>query len=608
MSPDEKTRSEDPECLLLNMPIELLRMIVDKIDDHASVVNLSSACSALYVIVSERILQTVLLKADSLYYRYAFLRTMFTENYGGVCNAKRVDIIPYRKNLCSGGDASRSKPLFSPPVMFEDDDFTKILHINPAKIQALNLCAGASMVPQNVIVEYLRRWPHLKQLSLDLSLSLLLRSDFKRAVTALDSLECLAFTVWWTGSTFNLEPEKMDLNPIWDAVNANANTLKCLRVNFCAPNALYSGDHRLSKRERNRLPDVLLIFLGYFDKWPSSSCLHNPAPKLRALFPCRPEQWPQRLELEVLQLFYGISCIPAISRNITFFRPETLEVLSLIDCIFADQMLNDMRWQFVNLTCLQVVSCVSVAMLGLVLPALNPLKAFYFVSRETEDQWFDYRYLTRHKDSLRVLWLEHTEEMRRNKGKIAVTAIPPGGSCVDWELLSVRFEEWSQLEELALTVCFGSIILTVGMPELQQDIVPPPSLKILRLIRYPRSLSNMDNWDTVGKYAKRQVKKQGGGTPNLRAVIADPCIPSTSAWALAGGAMIDPKPENPSMLIISGITPPSDDGTMNKPTVEKVDEREVRRRFPDVSVAPYYDEGNWINFFLKREWRANLRV
>ncbi|KAJ6257340.1 hypothetical protein Dda_8229 [Drechslerella dactyloides] len=189
------------------------------------------------------------------------------------------------------------------------------------------------------------QFPHITKLTLPFTLRLQKHGPFHSAARSLDSLRYLHVNVSWphTRTRLGMKPiydyNRMDLSTLWEVVKANVSTMECLRVNFCQ----WDIERRISDISGKdwtvcsdtcllRSPvDYMTEFIFTITNFRPSHTIDFYAPWQRRYFPIYQNEWPEQLKLRVLQ-FEVFAFSPAIGTLGCFFRPETLEVLSLILC------------------------------------------------------------------------------------------------------------------------------------------------------------------------------------------------------------------------------------------------------------------------------------
>ncbi|KAJ6257695.1 glucan 1,3-beta-glucosidase [Drechslerella dactyloides] len=370
-----------------------------------------------------------------------------------------------------------------------------------------------NILPSKRTAELLGRWPELRQPTLSLAPDLLEHRDFQRSIRSLRNLTHLAFDVSWPSRRSNRHGHDFiypDLNIMWDVVNANADTLQCLRVDHCR-GRIRNRDRRFAVMAMN---DLISLFTG---SRPGPGFRQNQiqSPSLRALFPFRADQWPKPLNLNVLQLVCNVSAVKRVFSPLdNLMRPDTLQVLSLVDCTTAGETLLDYLYQgvdFINLKYLQLDGSARVRTAEGLLTKLNPLTAFSCVCSVDTDlnsTLFNYACLTRHRASMRVLLLEHPclEYFNFGYKKISTDVYVAQQPAID-------FSSWQHLEELAIPRSRKAMQTSPFHPP--SSLLPPPGKTIRIVLNITHTLNHRQN---VNKQQNKRGRGRGRRT-SLRRLV-----------------------------------------------------------------------------------------
>ncbi|KAF3940424.1 hypothetical protein ABW19_dt0204253 [Dactylella cylindrospora] len=556
---------------ITSLPVEILHMIISRIGGPA-VTSLRLTCRLFYSVASEYLYKELVLLSDNSYIRYP--ETRFSEIQRNI-PVKSIEMIPYRSQQIKSSYGSGP----SLPLSRKYKDLSDLEQFNFKSIEALHF-RSPSVSTINFLTNCIAQYPHIKKLTLNLTFGLLRDSYFRKQMRYLNNLSYLDFRVSWPINRLALH---MDLSVLWDVVNANADHLECLRANFCYWETPVEYRDQVA---RERYPPSSLVAL--VDSVTNISSLHTPHPsftfkdpRLRIVFPILKEQWPKQLNLKVVQLMWNpltyLSLSPDKDKT-KFFRPEILEIFSLVDNQRAEAFLSEIITTFENLKYLQVVRSWKTKELVETLPKLRPLIGFYFVALKDDTDLFDYSCLASHQNSLRTLWLEHPPE--KKVLEISKRKLVKYGP--QWQREATDFSSWPALEELAI----------VRTREQLKNLIPSPSLQYLRFIScfhkvYEGNcgrLSMNSYQDTTKKLFAKQIDMSNGEAPALKAVSFSPEYTKYS--------------EDPITLAVKWLVSPSNISDKYVST-EDTTIHELQRRLPDVTILGSQNKPwDWIDRFV----------
>ncbi|KAK6363062.1 hypothetical protein TWF730_000509 [Orbilia blumenaviensis] len=423
------------------------------------------------------------------------------------------------------------------------------------------------------IVKLIQRFPHIRDLSLPITVALIRKRKFETAVLALDRLKSLTFEILWPKVFYR----NMTLSTVWKTIDNNASSLGSLRLNFCQEvDDRGMMIHGLIDRVRvmKRFMKVTTDHRRYCDFFP----LH------------RTQNWPKQLYLRVLQLQRFPYCSnPEVYTNPGLFRPETLEIVSLLDCDGACEMLNKIAKLLLSLRYLQIVEAgAGGRVLGQALRQLpKPLTALYIRiginltapcnfqgqihAHQTNTQGefsLLFASINRHSHSLRSLVLDTDRRPPVCLDLMEEDAIRLPPRSMD----EINFTGWTNLEELELSV---------GRIQGLDYLALPPTMKFLYIGDYKTNenmlppLRTRIYLDCLQEYVENQHSLSAEPNFSLRAVIVrlESHPPERLFFAVDRVELLKEEVGGPSMKLIS--------------------QQEFERMFPEATDGGYWHSGNY---------------
>ncbi|KAK6349216.1 hypothetical protein TWF730_009967 [Orbilia blumenaviensis] len=248
--------------------------------------------------------------------------------------------------------------------------------------------------------------------------------------------------IWGVPAPLSLKLE--DVDPVWGLIKANFGKLKVLNFEF--PSDSFGMPRHFS----------------------SPSTLH--------LFPTAPGQWEERLQLRDLKL-HNLEGLEEVYRKTKFFNPEVVEALSLVNCPESDNILLELASSMGKLKSLQLrYSVTNSQTIQSLLQRLPPLETLHIALPRTLP--FDRKWLDSQKHNIKHLWLEVIDNRESDRE---------------------NFEDWTNLEELALTKYRSYTGRRSGIMCLKHLRIPA-NLRIVRLLHGPACSS-------AARYNEEQTHK-----------------------------------------------------------------------------------------------------
>ncbi|KAK6536055.1 hypothetical protein TWF281_000301 [Arthrobotrys megalospora] len=276
-----------------------------------------------------------------------------------------------------------------------------------------------------------------------------------------------------------------DLSVMWGLVNSNSDNLKCLRVFLMdGPPEFHTTKLSLS----TIVSSMIFVFVP-------------------------PRYFPHSLRLNPLNLkIFQIGWFPCASvlSAMGVFRPEILEVLSLLYCRDAYRLLFNISTLLTSLKYLQVVELENdISLLEGALITLPPLKGLY-LSMLKKKQLF-YRSLQRHQESMERLVLVTKASSARlpkidSRSRLQPLGAPPR---------IIDFTAWTELEELTLHYSADDV----------PSLCLPRSLKFLSIVD-PKTDGRSETYydQLLTTYTWQQISGRRRAKWSLKAVIINSAL------------------------------------------------------------------------------------
>ncbi|KAK6536291.1 hypothetical protein TWF281_000533 [Arthrobotrys megalospora] len=546
---------------LLDLPTELVRIIVSYVHRHA-LPNTRLTCSFLYKIATEYYLYENLVLDSRCWGGHQKLLTgndFFNDivQHEGLIRGLKFICPNPRRRKCRKCQREAKGPR-NLVKLFSTDNTSRFTNLTALRILSPSVFSSNN----KSIVDLIKRFPDITELSIPITRSLIRRPDFQEAVLRLRCLKSLAFGVQWPIRVLDISD--MDFSAIWEVVNANSESLRCLRADFCHYE-FEDGNHlrrNLMSNNTNTDSTRMSHFADYIWQIIRS--------KTHGYFPIRKSDWPKRMNLRVLQLRTFQDERPSqIYKNPEFLQPDTLEIISLIVCRNAGEILNDLASKFANLRYLQFIGSIThVTNIEGVLRLLpTPLTALNIMMSSPDPRQFDYTCLERHEQSLRHLSFFH----RRDPTNLLILNTLLAHKDHSRGADAMSSTKFTRLEELRLSVS----LIKGGF----ENLTLPPKVRYIYIEDTgSEDFSSEDEREKayselVEAYVQKQIPLSEDSERCLEVVAVipgsnDPSIQlETIFLTIERCATLNKKKEAGSCSV--------------RPTVKVVSKDEVKRRFPD---------------------------
>ncbi|KAF3223462.1 hypothetical protein TWF106_004854 [Orbilia oligospora] len=486
---------------ILNLPPEILRMVFAYLGDNEYKQSISLTCFEFYSLALQSRYESISIEFDVRGFKWKpFASSLLLEPVRGQKRyPKALRFIPSQafeeKRKDSKYTVKDLKRSFARRGNICFDAVKSITFLNPKFCLDYTQRHGAAKEIfddsfAGLAFEVLKRFPNLVNLTIPITHAILTRkvrigktrnaskNREKNGILANSKLRYLCCLV---------SLPRKEFSAVWELIRSNSNTLKFLRIFF-----LFWSPEICALSGEIKVP-----YLFTLDEYLS---------KLSTLFTIReyfpPGMPPARLSLKALQ-FESFPCCGSLQCS-NLFRPDVLEVLSLVYCHDAYAMLCDTSVKLVSLRCLQVVEIKSdVSMLERSLSQLRPLEGLY-ISIIQKDEEFDYRCLEKHKGSIkRLVFLTGEKAISRGDSHLKLRSSSP-------RTIKPDFREWQKLEEL-----------TFHCGEPLPAFYIPPCLKFLSVVGASAGVENSTNsdYELARGYASQQIMTAEGGERRLMAII-----------------------------------------------------------------------------------------
>ncbi|KAF3910708.1 hypothetical protein ABW21_db0207970 [Orbilia brochopaga] len=617
---------------ILDLPLELLRMIIEQVP-WQSLHSIRQSCKELRHITAEyfyqRLVLTGNLELDASRFSLVTLQpSVYADHELPFLPVKSLQFVPherrtlkdiikwkvpFQKHRCEllprgprNYSRTRTNSLQLMQSLTEWGGFN-FRDLEDLSFSSQEICTSNPGFVTTMISQY----PHIKRLTLPFTLRLQKHQAFEESVLLLDSLRYFHVKVCWPHAIRRdvvlQKYNEMDPTVIWDIVRANASTLESLRVNFCE----WGVDRNLLCDEHGawrpcsdacvlRDPVTSLVRYLYdvnrYNGVPGTQIWN--LDNIDRLFPNSNTRKLPRLHLKTLQFTHStlIPNIFQIGASGAFFEPETLKVLSLIDCPHSNYLFHACERAFVSLRYLQLVGSMFLKDIGDTLLALpEPLTGLYVVAAFNDPTSFDWRCLDRHRDNLKYLWLQKFRPL------VLVDSYPFGRGQVTGRVVKRRqgqrrktlrkdidFSAWPVLQELTIP----------NLPKGLKNLDIPASLRFLRVIDcQPRDITMpyfSGNNPSYANILKHYIARSKRLQYNLQAVGLG--LPSTGA-----DRDFPYKFEQPDPVIVAfnkGRRVNSDcDSRKENISAQEITVQQFEMRYPEISIMSN-KRASWIDRFI----------
>ncbi|KAK6355484.1 hypothetical protein TWF696_004581 [Orbilia brochopaga] len=429
--------AEQKPLLITDLPTEIIEAIVERIPiDTIPAVRL--ACRAFTGPATEQLFY-------NLYIRFNDQHVLGRPSARMLGLAQSIRLLHLRPIACEcsecRGFKSQAASLVGPGRALE-----LLKERSGRKIRAFHVFApGAHLYPTDStwLATLLSTYPTISSLTMPLATKTLRWAEFRAALLQLRSLSYLSLNFEYTPR--NEERTTIaDVQPIWDLLAANADTLRTLRLTLIT---------RLGGPNDRDDPTGMM---------PAYNILTESQDDLLA----PPGGWPWRAPLNLrnfkLSRYATRQC--QINANGYFLNPQTVESIILIDSWQVIDMISPPE-KFTNLRSLQICHAAWASEIEEVLMKIRPLESLY-LTLWRRDRGIRADAVMMHRQSLKVLWVDGGFA-RMVDGTPVRSVDQPG------ERFEGDFTQFSVLEELAMR----------AWPKKSTQIKIPAQLKVLCTLR-----------------------------------------------------------------------------------------------------------------------------
>ncbi|KAF3107779.1 hypothetical protein TWF706_002596 [Orbilia oligospora] len=448
---------------LLDLPFEIVHLLVSFLQ-RRSLLEARLTCSELYTIATEYLHKNLILGSNCWGGHNDLLVDCDFLNYI-VGNSHRIESIKFYYPRPSRPNCQQCQIMADGPRNLVEI-FSVDCGVRFKNLTTLDISSPFVFYPQTKpIVDLIQRFPHVASLSIPITKELINEANFKAVAMRLDKLETLTFSIRWP--SWVLDAHTADLSALWGIINTNSESLRSLRINLYECSQVADRPRRASdpwppKVWHNRDAFLMRLML-----------LRPPSSLPQGFFPTSPSDWPNKLNLKLLQLQEFSFCVrTGLGNKLSLLNLEALEAFSLLMSGYACSLVNEIATDLVNLRYLQLddpfVPTTSFARLFRRLP--RPLEALYLtIPRPHQDLPFELTWLSDHQQSLRHLALVYVVESTAVTLKgFSWDYVSPDNPLV---LAKPDFTGFTRLETLELS--FGRI--HDGLV----NLALPPTLKFL---------------------------------------------------------------------------------------------------------------------------------